>query len=40
MSDSGFDAVSWYGRLLIFIMLLLAAGQTFFQWILAVITLH
>jgi hypothetical protein len=30
-------AVSWYGRLLIFSMLLVAAGWEIFRWILAVI---
>jgi hypothetical protein len=32
-------AVSWYGRLLIVAMLLLAAGWELFRWILAIITL-
>ncbi len=32
-------SVSWYGRLLIVSMLLVAAGWEIFRWILAVITL-
>jgi hypothetical protein len=31
-------AVSWYGRLLIFSILLVAAGWEIFRWILAIIT--
>jgi hypothetical protein len=31
--------VSWYGSLLIFGMLLVAAGREIFRWILAIITL-